>query len=355
MSWDSGHGDGTVSIDRVITKEIKAYQRRQGDVPYPDGFSTTNSTQTIAAFPQAILSGNYTLTFGLEGEAPFTTANIDNAATASTIESAIDTAATLAGVTDWTNGDIDVVLVNDLSLGEGPMTLTYNGSSVSNSNPDDVIINDIDLDSSPVGIVTTPINGGVGVDEVQRVATYVRNPTSGSFTLNFNLLGPEVFNTANIAFNANAATIESAIDVAAAAHPIGLWSNGDIAVTGGPLTEDAIVLTFSGSTVDEEDHSITAIADVDLDGHVQVGEVSSTSGQTNRTALAALQVMGLIDSAPPPQGSATGITAASTRQTNPFFPSQETLQALSLQASIEDGVDELYSVLMTELGLGHML
>ena len=64
--------------------------------------------------------GTYTLTFTMPttGET-FTTAAIAYNATAATIEGAIDTAATSASITDWTNGDISVSEENSAGLSDG--------------------------------------------------------------------------------------------------------------------------------------------------------------------------------------------------------------------------------------------
>ena len=117
--------------------------------------------------------------------------------------------------------------------------------------------------ASPAESTTTP---GVAAttDEVQEIEQYAVNPVGGTFTLTLTLNGaPNAVTTAAIAYNANAATVETAIDVAVTADT-GVataitWTNGDITVSGGPLTAAALVLTFDGGSVDELDQGQTTI------------------------------------------------------------------------------------------------
>ena len=110
---------------------------------------------------------------------------------------------------------------------------------------------------SPSSSTTTP---GVlaTTDEIQEIAQYATNPIGGTFTLTFTVNG-ETFTTAAIAYNASAATVETAIDVAATALPVTSWTNGDISVSGGDLTTAALTLTFDGTSVDLADQGQTTI------------------------------------------------------------------------------------------------
>lgn len=232
-SWDSGNSDGVVATDRVITTEIKAFRTRQGDPTAGSAFTTANEVQTIAQFPAPTSSGNFTVTVDLYGEAAFTTANIAWNANAAAIEGAIDTAATAASVTGWTNGDIDVAL-------------------------------------------TTNLNGG-----------------------------------------------------------------------------DA-TLTFNGTSVKFKNHGQTTTANVDLDAALGV-PATTTHGQHARVCWAAMDAMGLVTGGPPPVGTTTGLTATTTRLSNPYYPRQETLEALAMQATIEDSTDAVYTYLMGLFGQSHTL
>ncbi len=118
--------------------------------------------------------------------------------------------------------------------------------------------------ASPAESTTTP---GVAAttDEVQEIEQYAVNPVGGSFTLTLTLNGaPNAVTTAPIAYNAAAAVVEAAIDAAVTADT-GVataitWVNGDISVSGGPLTAAALVLTFDGTSVDELDQGQTTIS-----------------------------------------------------------------------------------------------
>jgi hypothetical protein len=220
--------------------------------------------------------------------------------------------------------------------------------------PDRVITMQIEQLQVKQGDVPYP-SGYTEVDEVQEIGTYNGTVSSGNFTLTVNV-DDTARTTANIAYDASAATIETAIDTVCSGN-VTDWTNGDIAVSlVGDLTANAATLTYSGNAVDATNHPAVIINDIDLGGGGTVGDVTTTTnGQTVRTALAALNVMGVIDSPPPPQGTTSGLTATSTRASYPEMPRQEVLQALAKQAAIDDDTDAMYSALMTAMGLQRLL
>ena len=89
---------------------------------------------------------------------------------------------------------------------------------------------------------------------VQTIKAWATSPSSGNFTLTIILADGTTFTTGAIAFDANAAAIQSAIDTAAAAA-LSAYTAGDIAVTGGALNSADVVLTFSGNSVKEQSHN----------------------------------------------------------------------------------------------------
>lgn len=91
----------------------------------------------------------------------------------------------------------------------------------------------------------------------------------------------QTFTTANIAHNANAATIEGAINTAATAAGVVGWTNGDISVSGGPLASDDIVLTFDGASVSGMRHPATVATDVDLTNNDPLVVTATAAGQKN--------------------------------------------------------------------------
>lgn len=198
-------------------------------------------------------------------------------------------------------------------------------------------------------------SGYAEADEVQVIAAFVPTVSGGNFTLTVTIDG-DAHTTANIAYDAIEATIETALDTVCTGNVAG-WTNGDISVAlTGNLTANAATLTYDGGSVDATNQPAVTINDVDLSGGGGVGAVTTTTnGQSGpRTALAALNVMGVINGPPPAQGT-TSVTATTTRASNPWYPRQETLQALAMQASIEDSTDALYASLMTAMGLSHLL
>lgn len=89
---------------------------------------------------------------------------------------------------------------------------------------------------------------------VQTIKKWATAPTAGSFTLQIVLANAETFTTALILFNAAASVLLTAIDTAATGVVTG-WTNGDIAVAGGPLESADVVLTFSGTSVAGQSHN----------------------------------------------------------------------------------------------------
>jgi hypothetical protein len=109
------------------------------------------------------------------------------------------------------------------------------------------------------------------VDEVQVVAQYVRAPTGGTFTLTFDdgVATECPLTTAAIAWNATAATIQTAVDTAMTTYLGSTYSPGDIAVTesgSAGISDGTITLTFSGTVVDEKNWITTIIDGAALTG-----------------------------------------------------------------------------------------
>lgn len=197
------------ALDRAAYRQLKALQA-EGDPDLPAALTAANEVQSIAVYSGTVSGGTFTLTATLESGETFTTAAIAYDANAATIETAIDTAA-------------------------------------------------------------SPRN------EVQSIAVYSGTVSGGTFTLTITFDNKETFTTAAIAYNANAATIETAIDVAATAAGITDWVNGDISVSGGDLTSAPVVLTFDGTSVAANNHSLTTIDGTLLTGGGSAGAVSTTT------------------------------------------------------------------------------
>jgi hypothetical protein len=95
-------------------------------------YAAKDEVQTIPEQTDSGVADTYTLTISLPRLAigTFTTGAIAYDAVASAIETAIDVAATSAGVTDWTNADISVAQAGAAGVSDGAVTLTFDGASV---------------------------------------------------------------------------------------------------------------------------------------------------------------------------------------------------------------------------------
>lgn len=123
-----------VGLDRSSAHQLKN-RVHIFDAAIRAPYAALNEVQTIPEQTDAGAGDTYTLTIDLPWLAvgTFTTAGIAYDAVAATIETAIDVAATAAGVTGWVNGDISVAMVGAAGLDDGAVTLTFDGASVANT------------------------------------------------------------------------------------------------------------------------------------------------------------------------------------------------------------------------------
>lgn len=183
-------------------------------------------------------------------------------------------------------------------------------------------------------------------DEVQSIAIDVGTVTGGTRTLEFVLASGETFTTGNIAFDADAATIESAIDTAATAAGVVGWTNGDITVAGGPLTTTPVTLTFDGASVDEANHALVVMDDSLLTGGGSGGEISvTTEGQAARSGYAILTQAGILVGTVPSEGVVPSALTRGASVSERCF-SAETIKAIALEIAIAEGNDAIYSALV---------
>lgn len=193
-------------------------------------------------------------------------------------------------------------------------------------------------------------------DAVHTVAQSTQ--TSGNFTLTVALRLyasgiQETFTTGNIAFNAAAATIESAIDTAATAASITGWTNGDISVAGGAVNAAAWTLTFDGTSVDELCHDVSVITDVDGAGGAWGAVTRTTPGQSLRRAFAVLNALGVLDDGTiPPQSADAYNTAVAIMNADKYgkFP-QNVLRALVREMAEEDANNNTYHSVIETLSI----
>lgn len=206
------------------------------------------------------------------------------------------------------------------------------------------------LDSSP------PVPA---VAEVQDISAGDR--TGGTFELDFDLGDSQTFSAVAIAFNATAGAIETAIDTAANGTVTG-WTDGDIAVTGGPVGAGGatVTLTFSGASVLGKDAVLTVVDGANLTGGTTDPVASDVTdgaptvpGTPARFWFAALKLMGVIEGTDPAFGAApAGQYTVNLLDTLANYPSVRTVQALIKEATKQEGQDwigELYPLLNYKL------
>jgi hypothetical protein len=201
-----------------------------------------------------------------------------------------------------------------------------------------------------VGDFTLPTSLAAA-NEVQSIAQYGGTVTSGTFALTITLLGGQTFTTAGIAYNAIAATIQTAIDVAATAAAIPGWVNGSIVVAGGPLTTGAATLTFSGVVVSNRNHPLATINGASLVGGTAGAISTTTDGQSDRLGWACLQRFSIVGGTIPAQGSdPTGVTAGYKAGQFPFSLSDDAVKDLIREAAVEDNNVNITTTLNSLVG-----
>lgn len=189
------------------------------------------------------------------------------------------------------------------------------------------------------------------VNAVHTLAVDTVDHTGGDFTLTITLRNGETFTTDPIAFDAAAATIETAIDSAATAASITDWTNEDISVAGGDLqSATPVTLTFDGASVSGTNHPITVFTDSMTGGTSPATRVTlTTAGQTVRPAWGVLVATGVITSTLPTQTAAASTTGvvkgADLFQLPPWF-----VRSMAREAAAEDDNNESYFTIMAGLG-----
>ncbi len=189
-------------------------------------------------------------------------------------------------------------------------------------------------------------------DEVQSIAAYVATVSGGDFTLEFTLWNGETFTTAAIAWNADAATIEAAIDTAATAASITDWTNADISVAlTGDLTTNPATITFDGASVTEANHVLVVMNDGGLTGGGSGGAITTTTeGQTDRLGYGVLIMLGILSGTVP----AEGVTPSALVVSAPVGArriSAETIHAIALDIAVAENNVAIESAINTAAGV----
>jgi len=170
--------------------------------------------------------------------------------------------------------------------------------------------------------------------------------TSGNLTLTIGIRQAsgliESATTANIAFDATAATVESAVDTTLTAVVTG-WTNGDITVSGTAVNSGPLTFTYDGASVTGKEAPLIVLVDVDGAGGAFGATSITTTGQTERAALSMLLNYGIITGSVAAQSaenvSGTGFTKGTTDGTR--IPGS-LIKALMKEAAAEDANNSTY-------------
>ena len=179
-------------------------------------------------------------------------------------------------------------------------------------------------------------------DEVQTIPHQSSSGAGDTYTLTVVLpkLASGTFTTAGIAYDATAATIETAIDVAATAAAVTSWTNGDITVAeagSAGVSDGAVTLTFDGASVTEQPVDVVVLT---ATGWTKDGtEVRTTGGQVDREATQALYDMGVVAGSLQKSGDTPTWTKPTALLKRPRYG---LIQDLAVQAVYEDGDDAAY-------------
>ena len=181
----------------------------------------------------------------------------------------------------------------------------------------------------------------VAIDAIGSLADSTQ--TSGNMTLTVGIRQAngqiESATTANIAFNATAAAVESAIDTALTGVVTG-WTNGDVTVSGTAVNSGPLTFTFDGASVTGKQAPLIVLTDVDGAGGAWGAPSVTADGQTERAALGVLLNYSIIAGTVPAQGAATDGTAF-TKGTNNRVPSN-IVKAIMREAAAEDANNSTY-------------
>jgi hypothetical protein len=186
-------------------------------------------------------------------------------------------------------------------------------------------------------------SGYAAADEVTVVGQEATAATGDTYTLTLNfttVAGGTVVTTAAIAYNANAATIEGAIDTAMTAASFPSWTNADISVSGGALDAADITLTFDGTSVD----SLPCVVSLTATGFTYAGAITrSTPGSVGRPAAQAIADLNVaVGTWGSGDATVTLTKPAASGQTR---PRKDLLRALALITIEEDGTETAFDAL----------
>jgi hypothetical protein len=201
---------------------------------------------------------------------------------------------------------------------------------------------------------TTSTNG------VQVVTHFNAEVDGGTYTLTVTFEDGTTFTTGDIAYDAIASAITTAIDTAATSAVVPGWTNGDIVVTGGPLSTTNVTLTFSGASVAAKRFLVTSLSGDNLTvasapavvvTDFTVLATITINGQPARYGWAILIALGIVTPASMPLlGTAPTVTATLKRGHFPLQLRDETISSIVEEIAIAEGNDAARVALLTAFG-----
>lgn len=176
-------------------------------------------------------------------------------------------------------------------------------------------------------------------DHVTTVPAHTDTISSGNFTITVNFPNYSVaVTTANIAYDANQSTIQTAIDNALNSETVvSRYSSGDVDVSlTGNLTANDATLTANGTSVSGA-YMIVTTSDVDLDADKLATPVVATVGTMNRPAEATLALFDVVKPASSAPYQGESVTESDFEAGgNPFSLSPATKKALAYEAKVAE-------------------
>lgn len=180
----------------------------------------TNEVQSIAS-AYTPNGGTWTITWNGQ-----TTGNIAHNANAATVQAA------LIALSNIGSGD---VTVSGGPLGTASFVITFSGA-LAGANLPELTVNESSLLGPDVTVSVSQITEGSPSQNEEQEFSLYGSPSGGTFTLTY---GGQT--TSGIAYNADAATVQAALE---ALSNIG---SGDVAVTGGALPGASVAVEFTGA------------------------------------------------------------------------------------------------------------
>lgn len=232
------------------------------------------------------------------------------------------------------------------SLRASAKTLAVSPNNVGNFG---AIENSLDKLQAQIGEQDSTV--GDTQNEVQTIGV-ATGASDGTYTLTVTLANGETCTTGNLNHDDAAAVIEAAIDTAADGVLTG-FTAGDISVAGGPLDTDDVTLTFDGTSVAGTNHPLASVDDTNLVGGTAGAVTTTQAGGGSRPAWDVLVAAGVvIASEVPEQGEDATLTAtATTVNNNPYYPDQDAIRFLALEAGLADENEQVETEILRIAGL----